>query len=126
MICLQHVHPMLLTGHAKGTTYYYEHMSPLAGSCSSHLRYTFYLASWKKAEESLRRINKSQKSTFSLFGSARPAKDDKARDDERIRTQMIIDVNAFGQDAQALGVDVEACETFRALREIVHSSLTEG
>jgi hypothetical protein len=95
-------------------------------SLMSTERYALYLASWKKAEESLRRINKVQKSTFSLFGGGKPSKDDKTKDDERIRTQMIIDVNAFSQDAQSLGVNVEACEAFIALRDLVHSSLIDG
>jgi hypothetical protein len=107
---------------ARGT-YYYAFSS---GCCNTFARYTFYLTSWKKAEESLRRINKAQKSTFSLFGTSKSSRDDKNRDDERIRTQLIIDVNAFSQDAQSLGVDVESCSSFIALRDLVHASLVDG
>jgi hypothetical protein len=89
-------------------------------------RYSNHLTSWKKSEQSLRRLNNAAKPTFSLFGAGKPSKDDKARDDERIRTQMIVDVNTLGQDAAALGVDLEACEAFVALRDLVHSSLIDG
>jgi hypothetical protein len=39
---------------------------------------------------------------------------------------MIVDVNAVGQDAGTLGVDVESCEAFVALRDLVHTALVEG
>jgi hypothetical protein len=90
------------------------------------LRYIAYLASWKKAEESLRRLQRNQKATFSLFGSAKSNKDDKARDDQRIRTQMILDVQAFGQDAESLGVDIRAFDSYSSLVDMVNTSLTDG
>jgi conserved oligomeric Golgi complex subunit 2 len=81
----------------------------------------------KKTEESLRRLKKGKKPAFSLFsGSGVGGKDDDSRDEDRIRTQMIIDVNAFGKDAEALGVDVLACEAFNALNDMVHTSLADG
>jgi hypothetical protein len=93
------------------------------GACA---RYAAYVGLWRKQEESLRRLNRAQKSTFSLFGGGKPAAGDRARDDERVRTQMIVDVNAVGQDAGTLGVDVESCEAFVALRDLVHTALVEG
>lgn len=90
------------------------------------IRYVQYLASWKKTEESLRRFQRGQKTTFSLFGSARTTKDDKSRDDERIRTQMTLDVDAFGKDAESLGVNVREVQSYASLLDMVNTSLTEG
>jgi conserved oligomeric Golgi complex subunit 2 len=80
----------------------------------------------KKTEESLRRLKKGKKSTFSLFGSATSAKDDDGRaDEEKIRTQMILDVEAFGKEAESFGVAVNKSESYCALKELAHASLTE-
>jgi hypothetical protein len=38
---------------------------------------------------------------------------------------MILDVQAFGKDAAALGVDVERSESFKALDELVHTSFAD-
>ncbi|KAJ6625598.1 oligomeric golgi complex component, COG2-domain-containing protein [Mycena sp. CBHHK59/15] len=81
-------------------------------------RYLYYLTAMKKTEESLRRLKKGKKSTFSLFGGS--AKDDDGRDEERIRKQMILDVEAFGKDGQLLGVPIEQSESFKSLSEMVH------
>lgn len=75
----------------------------------------------KKTEESLRRLKKGKKTTFSLFGTSNTAKDDEGRDEERIRTQMIHDVNAFGKDAESLGVSLEKSESYRALTDMVNT-----
>lgn len=80
----------------------------------------------KKTEESLRRLKKGQKSTFSLFGGPSTAKDNDRRDEERTRTQMILDVNAFSKDAESLGVDVLASDVFQALHAMVHADLIDG
>lgn len=69
-------------------------------------------------------MKKGKKSTFSLFGTANAGKDDESRDEERIRQQMILDVAAFGKDAQSLGVDVQNNDTFKSLDEMVH--IAEG
>lgn len=80
----------------------------------------------KKTEESLRRLKKGKKSAFSLFGSSTSVKDDDGRaDEEKIRTQMVLDVEAFGKDARSLGVDVENSSTYRALTELAHANLTD-
>mgnify|MGYP002400749382 FL=1 len=84
-------------------------------------RYTSYLSAMKKTEESLRRLRKGKKPTFSLFGGASSGNDE-SKDEERIRAQMILDVEAYGQDAQGLGVNIEQNEQYLALKELVYSS----
>lgn len=79
-------------------------------------RYISYLTAMRKTEESLRKLKKGKKATFSLFGGV---KDDDSRDEERIRTQMILDVEAFGQQAQALGIDITSNEDYECLKNIV-------
>lgn len=78
----------------------------------------------KKTEESLRRLKKGKKTGFSLFGSG-PATTDDGKDEERIRYQMAIDVEAFGKDAIALGVDVEECQAYVQLQESVRAAWIE-
>jgi hypothetical protein len=81
----------------------------------------------KKTEESLRRLKKGQKTTFSLFGGTNTAKDTTDRqDEERTRTQMILDVNAFSKDAGSLGVNVLASDVFQSLHAMVHADLIDG
>jgi hypothetical protein len=75
----------------------------------------------KKTEESLRRLKKGKKATFSLFGSSSAAKDDEGRDEERIRTQMVQDVAAFGKDAESLGVSLKKSESYSALKDMVNA-----
>ena len=84
-------------------------------------RYILHLTTMRKTEESLRRLKKGKKSTFSMFGSVAPAKDDEGRDEERIRAQMIIDVDAFGQEAVVLGVQPDKHGSYRSLKELVHT-----
>ena len=79
----------------------------------------------KKTEESLRRLKKGKKSTLGIFGGASASKDDD-RDEERIRTQMIIDVEVFGQDGNSLGVDIMSLESFVHLSQMVRSELVDG
>lgn len=75
----------------------------------------------KKTEEGLKRLKKGKKSTFSLFGNA-PNLNNEAKDEERIRTQMILDVEAFGKDGESLQVEVDTNKHFIALKEIVYAS----
>ncbi|KAJ7045566.1 COG complex component [Mycena alexandri] len=82
-------------------------------------RYVYHLTGMKKTEDSLRRLKKGKKSTFSLFGGG--AKDDDGKDEERIRMQMILDVEAFGKDGQLLGVSLDQSESFKSLTEMVHA-----
>lgn len=83
-------------------------------------RYVYYLSSMRKTEESLRRLKKGKKAAFSLFGSSTTSKDEEGRDEERIRTQMILDVEAFGKDAELLGVDLDS-EAYKALKDMVYT-----
>ncbi|KAJ7770204.1 COG complex component [Mycena maculata] len=82
-------------------------------------RYVYHITAMKKTEDSLRRLKKGKKSTFSLFGSS--ARDDDGKDEERIRAQMILDVEAFGKDGELLGVPLGQSESFRSLTEMVHA-----
>ncbi|KAF7376188.1 Conserved oligomeric Golgi complex subunit 2 [Mycena sanguinolenta] len=83
-------------------------------------RYVYHLTGMKKTEDSLRRLKKGKKSTFSLFGGG-AAKDEDGKDEERIRMQMILDVEAFGKDGQSLGLSVDRSESFQSLTEMVHA-----
>ncbi|KAF8844393.1 COG complex component [Paxillus ammoniavirescens] len=88
-------------------------------------RYIQYLTAMKKTEESLRRLKKGKKSTLGIFGSASTSKDDD-RDEERIRTQMIIDVEAFGRDGKSLGVDVSSVDSYLHLTQMVQTEFVDG
>ena len=80
----------------------------------------------KKTEESLRRLKKGKKSAFSLFASsASSGNDDGRADEEKIRAQMILDVEAFGKDAESLGVSVNESSTYRSLRELANAPLID-
>lgn len=87
-------------------------------------RYLNYLSVMKKTEESLRRLKKGKKTGFSLFGSGSTPADD-GKDEERIRHQMALDVEAFGKDAAALGVGVEECPAYVQLVESVRAAWIE-
>ncbi|KAH7914152.1 oligomeric golgi complex component, COG2-domain-containing protein [Hygrophoropsis aurantiaca] len=101
-----------------------DHMKPIATEVIDNVcqRYTQYLTAMKRAEGSLRRLEKGRRSALSLFGNA--AKDD-SRDEERIRTQMVLDVEAFAQDGKALGVDVTSMDNFKLLHTMVHTELID-
>lgn len=75
----------------------------------------------KKTEESLKRLKRGKKTAFSLFGNSAPANED-GRDEERIRAQMILDVEAFGKDARSLGVAVDDNDHFKNLKEMVYAN----
>jgi hypothetical protein len=62
-----------------------------------------------------------------LFGggargsTAGEAKEEAEKGDEkRIRVQVMLDVNAFGKEAERLGVDVLNTRAFLSLREMAH------
>ncbi|KAG1752981.1 oligomeric golgi complex component, COG2-domain-containing protein [Suillus lakei] len=88
-------------------------------------RYIQYLTAMKKTEESLRRLKKGKKSTLSIFGSATAGKDD-GKDEERIRAQMILDVEAFKTEGEALGVDMHSMDSFMVLDQMVRAELVDG
>ncbi|KAL0956582.1 hypothetical protein HGRIS_002720 [Hohenbuehelia grisea] len=87
-------------------------------------RYIHYLTHMRKTEESLRRLKKGKKATFSLFGSSN-SKEDDGKDEARIRAQMILDVEAFGKDGQSIGIKPERSEAFSSLTELVQTPLPE-
>ena len=51
-----------------------------------------------------------------MFGSTQT---DDSRDEERIQTQMILDVEAFGKEAQFLGIETEKNEHYAILKNII-------
>jgi len=85
------------------------------------IKYTSHLAGMKKTEDSLRRYNKSKRSTFMLFGpnnaSGAAAGDKEGRDEFRIRAQMVLDVETLGKNAKSLGdmIDVDRSEEYNEL-----------
>ncbi|CAE6448860.1 unnamed protein product [Rhizoctonia solani] len=62
-------------------------------------RYVALLIKIKQTEQSIRRVNRMP--TFSLFGARNAGGEE--RDDERIRAQMMLDVDSLGDEARALG-----------------------
>ncbi|TFY54551.1 hypothetical protein EVJ58_g8796 [Rhodofomes roseus] len=88
-------------------------------------RYIHFLSAMRKTEESLRRLKKGKKSAFSLFGGSTAKDDDGRADEEKIRAQMMLDVAAFGLDAESLGVAVQHSETFKVLEEMAGASFTD-
>ena len=87
-------------------------------------KYIFYVTAMRKKEESLRKLKKGKKPAFSLFGGV--PKEDDGRDEERIRQQMVLDVEAFEADAKTLGVDVQGSSSFKSLHEIAIAPLNDG
>ncbi|KAF9268919.1 COG complex component [Marasmius fiardii PR-910] len=84
-------------------------------------RYASDLTAIQKREDSLKRLKIGKKKTFSLFGS----KDDEnqeSRDEERIRVQLILDVEAFERDAHSLGLNLEDSHSFKSLNELVKAN----
>jgi len=86
-------------------------------------KYIFYVTAMRKKEESLRKLKKGKKPAFSLFGGT--PKEDDGRDEERIRQQMVLDVEAFGKDAETLGVDVQGNASFKSLHEMAIAPLND-
>ncbi|KAI0288526.1 oligomeric golgi complex component, COG2-domain-containing protein [Russula brevipes] len=87
-------------------------------------KYIFYVTAMRKKEESLRKLKKGKKPAFSLFGGA--PKEDDGRDEERIRQQMVLDVEAFGKDAETLGVDAQGSAGFKTLHEMAIAPLNDA
>ncbi|KAH9001596.1 COG complex component, partial [Lactarius akahatsu] len=86
-------------------------------------KYIIYVTTMRKKEESLRKLKKGKKTPFSLFGGG--PKEEDGRDEERIRQQMALDVEAFGKDAETLGVDVQGSVSFKSLLEIAIAPLND-
>ncbi|KAI9067294.1 COG complex component [Trametes sanguinea] len=104
-----------------------EYLKPIAEEVFDVVteRYIYFLTAMKKTEESLRKLKKGRRSAYSLFGSS-AREDDGRADEEKIRTQMILDVEAFGREAEALGVSVNDNAGYRSLVEMARSGLTDG
>lgn len=81
-----------------------------------------HVTALRKNEESLRRLRMGKRSGFSFFGNSSSNTDEDSRDEERIRTQLILDVKAFGKDAESLGVDTSQSVAFKSLNYMVHTS----
>jgi hypothetical protein len=72
----------------------------------------------KKMEVSLKRMVRTP---FSLFGGSSNTRDE-GKDEERIRNQMILDVEALGNDAESLHVKIDTNTHFLSLKEIVYAT----
>ncbi|KAG8897124.1 hypothetical protein FRB99_008430 [Tulasnella sp. 403] len=86
------------------------------------IKYTAYLDAMKQTEESLRRYKKGKISAFSLFGGGSSRENEESKDEERVRAQMVLDVEALGQDARRLGVETDAIEAYATLKATAASS----
>ncbi|GAA6061648.1 hypothetical protein JCM10212_002525 [Sporobolomyces blumeae] len=81
------------------------------------VRYAAILSTQKKTEDSLRWLKKGRQG-LSFFGRATSSStDDGSTDDDRVKLQMQLDVEALGDDAREVGVDIESSEAFGALRK---------
>ena len=87
-------------------------------------KYIIYVTAMRKKEESLRKLKKGKKTPFLLFGGG--PKEEDGRDEERIRQQMVLDVESFGKDAKTLSVDVQGSVSFKSLLEMVAAPLIDG
>jgi hypothetical protein len=74
----------------------------------------------------LRRLKKGKKAAFSLFGASTSGRDGEGRDEERIQAQMILDVEAFGQEGESLGIKLDQSKAFKLLNDMVHANSVEG
>lgn len=71
----------------------------------------------KQTKDSLKRYKKG----FSLFGGGGSRDGEEAKDEERLRAQILLDVEAFGEDARRLGIAVDASEAYVKLRDAASS-----
>ncbi|CAE6517893.1 unnamed protein product [Rhizoctonia solani] len=88
-------------------------------------RYTALLIKIKQTEQSIRRVNRAP--TFSLFGTRNAGGEE--RDDERIRAQMMLDVDSLGNEARSLGFGmaevVDSSEGYRELKRVASQGEAE-
>ncbi|KAG8688523.1 hypothetical protein FRC11_005294, partial [Ceratobasidium sp. 423] len=87
-------------------------------------RYTALLIKIKQTEQSIRRVNRAP--TFSLFGRTAGGEE---RDDERIRAQMMLDVDSLGNEARSLGFGmtevVNGSEGYKELKRVASQGEAE-
>lgn len=89
-------------------------------------RYTYVLQDMRKVDDSLRKLRKGRQG-FSLFGkSAAQAVPADESEEDRVKSQMRKDVEAFTSDAAALGVATEGSEELQALQREVASATNES
>jgi len=68
-------------------------------------------------------LKKNARTGFSLFGAAgQGAHDDQVKDDERVRAQVVMDVDRLGHEAQVFGVTLSDVPAYQALRELAAQS----
>ncbi|CAE6539818.1 unnamed protein product [Rhizoctonia solani] len=88
-------------------------------------RYIALLIKIKQTEQSIRRVNRMP--TFSLFGARNAGGEE--RDDERIRAQMMLDVDSLGNEARALGFGmaevVDNSEGYKELKRVASQGEAE-
>lgn len=77
----------------------------------------------RKTEESLKKLKKGKRSGFSLFGSG-SGRDDERHDEERVHTQLQLDVELFGKDAESIGINIHTHIGFKNLRSMLHNDLS--
>jgi conserved oligomeric Golgi complex subunit 2 len=81
----------------------------------------------RKNEELLRRLKKGKKSAFSLFSSSSSAaSSDDFVDEDRVRAQVLLDVDALGKDAASIGVRIEESIAYKDLRTLAESKYEEN
>ncbi|KIM30529.1 hypothetical protein M408DRAFT_22024 [Serendipita vermifera MAFF 305830] len=86
-------------------------------------KYIFHLEYMRKNEEALRRLKKGARTGFSLFGSSGTStQDDASKDEERVRAQMILDVERLGKEAETFGVDVDSVPAYVSLVSLAAQS----
>ena len=101
------------------STYFLRERGDLISACS---RFASHYKAMRKNEELLRRLKKGKKSAFSLFSSASSAaSSDDLIDEDRVRTQVLLDVDALGKDAAAIGVSLEDSHAYKTLRSLAQS-----
>ena len=83
-------------------------------------RYEAALAKMKKDGDALRRLKKGR-AGFQLFGSRSAANEDAANmsEDDKVRIQMSVDVDALATDAESLGVILDSSHALRGLRAVI-------
>ena len=61
---------------------------------------------------------KSKGGGFSFFGGSSTNQEEGNGEEDKISMQLVLDVEAFGRDAQSLGTDVRGTQSFRELVEL--------
>ncbi|WWC64715.1 uncharacterized protein I303_107326 [Kwoniella dejecticola CBS 10117] len=90
------------------------------------VNYSSILGSVKKTEDLLRKHRKSKKNNLTSFFSSSNAstdatgENDKDKEEERFRNQMVLDMNTLKEDAKSLQVKVEGLSSWRELVDVVN------